>query len=416
MHDEYRVRTDCRMCGSLELELELSLAALPIGDRYVPEAQKNLTTKIYPLNVMRCKRCGQYQNSGYIQPDLIYQNYLSRPATTNPVLSDAYKEYADHLLKIQEAEGEVFSVETGSNDGAFSKYMKERGARILCIEPAPNLVEQANQQGIPTLRDYFSLDLAKKIRSEHGAADFLIGNHMFSNVNNSKDFIEGVKHLLKPNGIFAMQTFYHLDVIEKNLIENFTHEHLSYFYVKSFSTICQLHNMEIFDVKRLPAKGGAIRCFVQHKGGPKRIEPSVAEIISFEEGLKMGSRDRHQSVEAFIKRTKRAFFELLIPEIQRGGKIAGFGTSTGATTFSYNFGLGELISFLVDDDPYRHNLVSPGYHIPVLPSQAIYDQKPSHVIVLAPLYADAIMGKNKRYLEQGGVFVKFWPEFEVIKA
>ena len=71
-------------------------------------------------------------------------------------------------------------------------------------------------------------------------------------------------------------------------------------------------------------------------------------------------------------------------------------------------------SFFVDDDPYRHNLISPGYHIPVLPSKAIYDRKPDYVIILAPLYADIIMKKNQEYLNQGGTFIKIWPKFEVI--
>ena len=44
------------------------------------------------------------------------------------------------------------------------------------------------------------------------------------------------------------------------------------------------------------------------------------------------------------------------------------------------------------------------------------EQKPDYVIILAPLYADIIMKKNQEYLEQGGVFIKIWPEFEVIHA
>lgn len=415
MRDDYFVRSDCRMCGSQDLELDLSLASLPIGDRYLPEGQKDLTNKTYPLNIMCCRQCGHYQNSGYIKPELIYQNYLSRPATTNPVLSDAYKEYAEYLLTEFKPGGQIFSIEAGSNDGAFSKYMKDKGAKILCIEPAPNLVKQANEQGIPTLQDYFSFELAKNIRDEHGPADFFIANHMFANVNDSADFLRGVQHLLKDTGVFSMQTFYHVDVIEKNLIENFTHEHLSYFYIKPFSEFCRRHGMELFDVKRNSAKGGSIRCFVQKQGGPRRVEPSVSELILLEDNMMMGRPDRHDSVAGFIKQTKRNLFKLLVPEIQKGRKVAGFGTSIGATTFLYNFGLGELISFFVDDDPYRHNLVSPGYHIPVLPSQAIYEHRPDYVIVLAPLYADIIIKKNQKYLEQGGAFIKFWPGFEVLK-
>ena len=100
--------------------------------------------------------------------------------------------------------------------------------------------------------------------------------------------------------------------------------------------------------------------------------------------------------------------------VEQGKTVAAFGTSTGATTFSFNYDLGKLLSFFVDDDPYRHNLVSPVLHIPVLPSKTIYERKPDYVIILAPLYADIIMRKNQQYLDQGGTFIKIWPEFEVI--
>jgi hypothetical protein len=103
-------------------------------------------------------------------------------------------------------------------------------------------------------------------------------------------------------------------------------------------------------------------------------------------------------------------------EIKVGKTVAAFGTSTGATTFSFNYDLGNILSFFVDDDPYRHNLVSPVLHIPVLPSKTIYERKPDYVVILAPLYADIIMRKNEEYLKQGGTFVKIWPEFEIISA
>ena len=90
---------NCKLCKSENLKLALDLADLPIGDKYLPENRKNESLKIYPLKIMMCGNCGNYQNSGFVDPKIIYNFYLSRPATTNPQLSGAYKEYADFLLK-----------------------------------------------------------------------------------------------------------------------------------------------------------------------------------------------------------------------------------------------------------------------------------------------------------------------------
>ena len=71
------------------------------------------------------------------------------------------------------------------------------------------------------------------------------------------------------------------------------------------------------------------------------------------------------------------------------------------------------MGFLVDDDPYRQNLVSPGYNIPVMGSQALYDQKPDYVLIMAPLYSEQIIAKNQAYQEQGGQFIIIWPKIEI---
>jgi hypothetical protein len=404
----------CKLCGAAELDTVLNLTPLPIGDRYVPEAEKMNVVDTHPIDIMMCQACGHYQNSGFVNPEQIYAHYLSRPATTNPVLSGAYKEYVDYLLDQFSEGGEVFVIEAGSNDGAFIGYLQEKGAKVLGVEPSPNLSVQANDHGIPTVHDYFSLECAEKIKEEHGGADYFIANHTFSNIIDLDDFVRGVKHLIAPHGVFSMQTHYHLDVIEKNLVENFTHEHLSGFYVKPLVPFFARYGLELFDVQRVSAKAGSIRCFVQHKNGPNSLNDSVVETIAYEESIGMDRKDRHDSIAAFITKIKSNLHGLLDPAVAQGKTVAAFGTSTGATTFSFNYDLGKLLSFFVDDDPYRHNLVSPAQHIPVFPSKTIYEQKPDYVIILAPLYADIIMKKNQQYLEQGGTFIKIWPVFEVI--
>ena len=45
-----------------------------------------------------------------------------------------------------------------------------------------------------------------------------------------------------------------------------------------------------------------------------------------------------------------------------------------------------------------------------------FPDKTDYVIILAPLYADIIMKNNQQYLDEGGIFVKIWPEFETISA
>ena len=163
-----------------------------------------------------------------------------------------------------------------------------------------------------------------------------------------------------------MQTHYHKAVIEKNLIENFTHEHLSGFWVKPLKNFFEKNGMEIIDVKIVEAKSGSIRCFIQKKNGPHKVSPSVQKIINDEINFGMLNIDSHKTVEKFILERKNQIHNYLSPIIKNKGKIAGYGTSIGATTFSFNYNLGKHLSFLIDDDDYRQNLLSPHYRLPVI--------------------------------------------------
>ena len=173
--------------------------------------------------------------------------------------------------------------------------------------------------------------------------------------------------------------------------------------------------MELFDVKTVPAKSGSIRCFVQKKGGPNKVSESVQEIINNEVKFGMQNTNRHESVKEYISKRKDEIQNFILPIIKKGGKIAGYGTSIGATTFSFNYNLGKCLSFLIDDDEYRQNLLSPHYHIPVFSPKKIAEENPEAIIILAPLYAENIIKKNLEYLSKGGKFVKMWPKFEVIE-
>jgi hypothetical protein len=80
----------------------------------------------------------------------------------------------------------------------------------------------------------------------------------------------------------------------------------------------------------------------------------------------------------------------------------------------YQFELGEKLSFIADDNPVRFNLYSPGHHIPVIASQAIYDNNTDYVLILAWRHRYPIVKRHQAFLERGGHFIVPVPEVEVI--
>ena len=127
----------------------------------------------------------------------------------------------------------------------------------------------------------------------------------------------------------------------------------------------------------------------------------------------MNKMETHNRIANFIKDIKSKLHSLINDKHKESKKIAAYGTSIGGTTFIFNYEIANALNFMVDDDPYRQGLLSPHFHIPVVSKDEIFKQNIDTIIILAPLYFDQIVNKNKDFTDKGGTFVKIWPTFEV---
>jgi SAM-dependent methyltransferase len=329
-------------------------------------------------------------------------------------LTEHFRQYAEAVLnRINPLLGGLV-IDIGSNDGTLLRFFQKRGMQVLGIDPAGHVAEKATNSGIETLPEYFTVELARKIKSERGCAAIITANNVFANIDELDDMITGIRQLMAPDGVFVFETSYLLDVVQKMLIETFFHEHLSYFSVKPLQDFFKHYGMELIDIERVPTKGGSIRCTVQLVGGPRKISPSVTELISIEENFGLQSSQPFKDFSSRLNARKNELHALLGELKAKGKSIAGYGASVGVTTIIYEFGIAGFLDFIVDDNPSRHGLFSPGYHISVLSSQVIYERKPNYILILAWGYAEPIMRKNQEYLEQGGHFILPLPEVKII--
>ena len=173
--------------------------------------------------------------------------------------------------------------------------------------------------------------------------------------------------------------------------------------------------MDFFAAERITSHGGSLRGMVQLKGGPFKADGSIQTLISYEQKLALDFSCTWIGYAAKIN-TLRIELVGLINSLKKDGKtIAGFGAPAKATTLMYHFDLGpDTIDFISDDAPLKQGLYSPGLHIPVLSSNAIYEKKPDYVILLAWNFALQIMENHQNYLDGGGHFIVPLPELRVI--
>lgn len=406
-------RGTCRLCGSRNRELALPLAATPSGEDYVTADQFQQPSQLFPMDLFLCRDCGHTEFPDVIDPDLLYRNYKYQTSISLGLV-EHFGRYADAVLAAVKPAAGSLIMDVGSNDGSLLKFFKARGHPVLGVDPATAVARKATDEGIETLPTYFTAQRARELRAARRPAAVLTANNVFANIDNLADFVAGVREMLVPDGVFVFETSYLLDVLQKTLIETFFHEHLSYFSVKPLQAYFLRHGMELFDVHRVPTKGGSIRGFVQIAGGTRPVKPSVTQQIALEEKAGLGRIETYRACHDRVKAIRLELLRQMQQWKKQGKVIAGYGASVGVTTLLFEFELGDLIEFLVDDNPVRHGLYSPGHHIPVLPSDALYSRKADYVVVLAWAYLDPIRKKHQKFTEQGGHFVVPLPEVRVL--
>jgi len=410
-----RRRSDCRLCGSRDLQQVISIGPTPLANEFVAEEERGKPQDRFPLEVHICNGCGHVQLLDVVDPERLFRRYVY-VSSTSPVFVEHFRRYVQAMLQLTGLPAGSSVMEIGSNDGTLLRFFQEAGMRVLGIDPARNIAEEATKRGIPTLSEFFDLALAKRLRVEGRRAALIAANNVFAHADDLHTIVEGVAHLLEPDGLFVFEVSYLLDVVEKTLFDTIYHEHLSYHTVKPLVGLFERHGMELVDAIRVDVHGGSLRGIAQLKGGRVRRQPGVEGLIAEEARRGLHGPQAYRQFFQEIQQRKVELTDLLRGLAAQGKKVAGFGAPAKATTLMFHFGLGpEALAYIVDDNPLKQGLYSPGHHIPVVPSAHLYEptHRPDYALILAWNFADSIMQAHRRFRDTGGRFIVPLPTVEV---
>ena len=404
----------CRLCNSDRLENVLPLRPTPIGDSYLPVEQNPGRLEKHPLDLNLCLSCGHAQLSALVDPGEIYSHYLYTTSISLG-LTDHFREYADTVCHKLNLSTNSLVVDIGSNDGTLLRVFQQKGMRVVGVDPAREIAQRATESGIPTINAFFTPDIAAQIMQKHGRAALVIANNVVANVPNPVDFFTGVEALVSDHGHFVWETGYVRYLTESCVFDNIHHEHIDYFAVRPLTRFYQRFGFVLRDVEVGTSKGSSIRSYVARASSNPTIAPSVAEVITHEEVADYFSPAPFTRLAQKLDATRDKLHALIRDWHAVGKSVAGYGAAIGTTTVLYHFELGKDLRCLIDDNPVRHGLLSPGYALPVEnPGLLTSSNRPDFTLILAWRYADPIIAKNKSYLQNGGRFVRILPEIEVI--
>ena len=402
--------TRCLLCGSGDLSLALPLADSAVGNDYLRERQPQ---QKFAMSLHLCDKCGNVQIEDVVNPDLLFRAY-TYSTTSSLGLVEHFRKYAAEIAAHVGLTVGSLVADIGSNDGSLLKAFAERGCRVVGVDPAVEIAARATAEGVPTVPEYFTPEVANRIRDAHGPAKLVTANNVFAHSDQLPAMADAVRQLLDSDGIFTFEVSYLLDIVQKMLFDTVYHEHLCYHSVRSLRSFFAAHGLQLIDVRRIPTKGGSLRGTVQLAGGPRPVSPDVARLIEWESIVRLHSMETFRSYARRVETAKEQFGAVLERCQATGKVIAGYGASPTVTTLIDQFNLTNRLDFLVDDNPVKQNTFSPGHHIPVYPSEAIYERDVDVIAVLAWQYAAPITTKHRRFAEAGGRFVVPLPQLQVM--
>ena len=396
----------CRFCSAAVTRTVVDLGMSPLCETYPSSADFNRGEVYYPLHVYVCDRCFLVQLEQYESAESIFSDYAYFSSYSDSWLKHA-DNYCDKMTARFNLGGHSSVVEVASNDGYLLQYFVKRNIPVLGIEPAANVAKVAVEKGVPTLVQFFGARLAEELASKGQCADLVLGNNVLAQVPDLNDFVEGLRILLKPDGVLTLEFPHLLRLFEGNEFDTIYHEHFSYFSMLTTAKILEAHGLKAFDVEELTTHGGSLRVYAcRAESRAHDINPSVPNLIAAEERAGLATLQGYESFARQVEQTKLALLEFLLTARREGKSVAGYGAPGKSATLLHYCGIGkDFIEYTVDRSPYKQGRHLPGTHIPIFHPDRILETKPDYVVILPWNLKDEIIEQLQFIRGWGGRFV-----------
>lgn len=408
------MQTRCRICRTSLPEPFLDFGTMPLANSFLPSRDACTREPSYPLAVTACPECGLVQLTYVVAAEQMYRQYLYVSST-----SEAVRRYAaglaDRVIARHRLGPARLVVELGSNDGLVLREFQRGGVRVLGVEPAENVAAIARGFGVPTLSQFFSAATAKDVAAAQGPADVILGRHVFAHIDDVHDFFEGVSGLLTSQGVLLIEVPYLGHLVARLEFDTIYHEHLSYVSVEPMRALCEQHGFRIADVEPVALHGGSILFSIQRAEVPRRETSRVASLRRSERQRRLAHRS---TLEQFARRVVRwkQVFEARTDRLGRvGARLIGYGAAAKANTL-LNFcpRTASRLRYILDRNPHKQGLYTPGTHLPVVDAAGWSDPEVSHMLILAWNFQEEIMAQMHSFAKRGGRFVIPIPRPEVV--
>lgn len=352
--------TTCLACGCPSIVPCLNLGSQPLANDF-----KNTETEpeeLYPLAVVRCVECNHLQLDYFIDPDLMFKNYLYVSGT-----SATYRDYLSWFAhKVAKNGDKVLDI--GCNDGTQLDMFKAMGCETWGVDPAENLWPVSSAKHKVTL-GYFDETYNPGVKF-----DVMNAQNVFAHNRGPMGFLVNAKRFMHENTRLYIQTS-QADMVLNGEFDTIYHEHINFFNVLSFKKLTERAGLVLLDVIKTKIHGTSYMFVVGIEGEPGE---NVKNEIECEEKAGLQNAVTYDT----WARNCHAFAAKVRTELEDAFVIAYGAAAKGNTMLNF---LKFKPNVIIDDNPLKQGKFSPGMRVPVVGSEYLNNIPSNLGVVFLPL-------------------------------
>lgn len=377
------VQLRCRLCDSERLRSVLDLGATPPCGKFLTPGELDLAEPTFPLHLRLCENCLLLQI-----PALVWSGGVDDEHPYFSSFSESWAQHAKDFVgdtrKRLHLTADSFVVEAASNDGYLLRHVAAAGIPCLGIEPSVNVGVIARDRGVPTVTAFLSESLAREIRGEHGPADLVVANNVYSRISDLRGFTRSLRALLADDGWLSIEVCHALKLVQDSQFDTIDHDHVQYYTLLSATRALATAGFNVVDAELLPVHGGSLRIWAR----PARVAapPSdrVVEVLRMEKAAGLHRVEGYLQLRPRTEMLRQNLLRFLLQCRANGERVVGYGNRcAGSTLLNYCGIRGDLVDYVVDRDPYRHGCFTPGTRIPIHDPKRIGIDHPDVVLALS---------------------------------
>ena len=249
---------------------------------------------------------------------------------------------------------------------------------------------------------------------------------MFYDVDNPRAFLQDVKDLLHPDGLFIIQMNSLMGMFANNAFDNICHEHLCYYSFATLEKVLTQAGLEVVDVRTNDVNGGSMRVYITHTESKASWCYSQAAQEGWHRVTDMRNLEEDKGVNTpdaltqffFNQRAISRKLSVFIKEVSAAGSaVYVCGASTRGTTLLQTLDP-EVFPLLLgasERDEKKHGRVMVGTRTPIVTEEEAR-AKAQYMLVLPWHFAESIMRREQKWLESGGELLFPLPIPRVVSA